>query len=369
MAENLMEEAEDRHVHWVAMWQAAVRASRLAVGLVELSTARFIELSPPAAELLGRTVEDGIGLSYPSVAEPPDGAAEAFRLARKGIIDGICTRRRLRRPDGSVVHVHAMGWAIRSPAGQDLGLWIAWEVLAAEHAGVAEDVMAPSFPKNHNAEFEGVRVTLDHCWRVTNICATADSLLGRLPEEFVGCSLIELTHPDDLAALVFALARATTDKGARALVRLRHRDGTWRMTLAAPAILVEGDPATPVAFVLKTNDDPDECARCGELNEVPEHLRRIADQIEAAGVLTSLAETAGALGIAAATELSPRQWEIVSRLIQGQRVPTIAAEIYLSPNTVRNHLSAIFAKVGVHSQAELIALYRGQRSDRPSNPQ
>jgi DNA-binding CsgD family transcriptional regulator len=28
--------------------------------------------------------------------------------------------------------------------------------------------------------------------------------------------------------------------------------------------------------------------------------------------------------------------------------------MYLSPSTVRNHLSTIFRKLGVHSQAELI---------------
>jgi DNA-binding CsgD family transcriptional regulator/PAS domain-containing protein len=362
-----LEEVADRHAHWVAMWQQAVRASRSAIGLAELSTARFIALSPRAAELLGTTVANGVGLSYLSVAEPPGAASEAFRLARTGTIDGAQARRRLRRPDGSMVCVQATGWAIRSPSGPDLGLWMAWEVHAPEH-GEAENVHAPAFPRHPHPEVQGDHVTLDDGWRVAHICSTADSLLGRAPEELIGSSLIELTHPDDFAALLFALARATTDASAHTRVRLRHRDGTWREAQVAPAI-VEGDPETPVALFLKASDDPDESAPDRRLSEVPEHLRRIADQIEAARLLAPLAETTMTLGIAATTDLSPRQWEIVSRLLRGQRVPTIAAEIYLSPNTVRNHLSAVFAKVGVHSQEELLALYRGHRSDEPPKAQ
>jgi DNA-binding NarL/FixJ family response regulator len=41
-------------------------------------------------------------------------------------------------------------------------------------------------------------------------------------------------------------------------------------------------------------------------------------------------------------------------LLDGERVPGIAGALFLSASTVRNHLTAIFAKVGVHSQAELI---------------
>jgi DNA-binding NarL/FixJ family response regulator len=92
--------------------------------------------------------------------------------------------------------------------------------------------------------------------------------------------------------------------------------------------------------------------------DIPSQLRRIADLVEAATALESLAERTASLGLASATDLSPRQWEIVGRIARGERVPTIAAEMYLSRSTVRNHLSAIFAKVGVHSQDELVSLYR-----------
>ena len=84
-------------------------------------------------------------------------------------------------------------------------------------------------------------------------------------------------------------------------------------------------------------------------------------------MLAPLAQTADALGISATTELSQRQWEVISRLVRGERVATIAAEMYLSQSTVRNHLSAIFHKVGVHSQNELLALWRGDRGGDPSH--
>ena len=44
-------------------------------------------------------------------------------------------------------------------------------------------------------------------------------------------------------------------------------------------------------------------------------------------------------------------------------MPTIAAAMYLSQSTVRNHLSGIFRQVGVHSQQELIALLLRRAAD------
>jgi DNA-binding NarL/FixJ family response regulator len=54
-------------------------------------------------------------------------------------------------------------------------------------------------------------------------------------------------------------------------------------------------------------------------------------------------------------DLSRRQLEILRRLVRGERVPTIARELSVSQSTVRNHLSAIYRSLGVHSQSELLA--------------
>ena len=58
------------------------------------------------------------------------------------------------------------------------------------------------------------------------------------------------------------------------------------------------------------------------------------------------------------SDFSERQLEIIERLLRGERVPTIARELYVSQSTVRNHLSVIFRKLGVHSQEELLQALR-----------
>jgi DNA-binding CsgD family transcriptional regulator len=53
--------------------------------------------------------------------------------------------------------------------------------------------------------------------------------------------------------------------------------------------------------------------------------------------------------------LTLREREITRAVARGLSNPEIAAELYLSPHTVRDHLKAIFAKVGVASRGELVA--------------
>ena len=346
----------DRHARWVAMWREAVRTSPLAIGLVQLSTTRFVAMSNRAAELLRTTPEKGARLDYLSVTERPREAAQTFRLVRERMLDGIKGRRRFQRPDGSMVELQLTGWAIRSSTGPDLGLWIAGEISDAADAAVGGDVVAPALWSHAGSETEGDRITLDDRWRIAHISTDADAVLGRAPVELLESSIIELTHTDDLAALLLAFARATTDTRADVRIRLRHQDRSWRMTRAVVTLL-DGDGTLPfslVATLAAESPAPDP----GGASLLAGHLRRIASQIEAAGTLASLGEPAAELGMPAAADLSPRQLEIASRLFAGERVATIAAEMYLSQKTVRNHLSAIFQKFGVHSQPELLALWR-----------
>lgn len=73
-----------------------------------------------------------------------------------------------------------------------------------------------------------------------------------------------------------------------------------------------------------------------------------------------------------AEALSTRESEILSHLVDGGRVSSIAEKLFISRHTVRNHLRNIFWKLGVHSQAELIERVKespeilGDRAAEPS---
>jgi DNA-binding NarL/FixJ family response regulator len=56
------------------------------------------------------------------------------------------------------------------------------------------------------------------------------------------------------------------------------------------------------------------------------------------------------------SKLTRRELELIQMLVRNRRVPTIARELSLSVHTVRNHLRAVFKKLGVHSQEELLDL-------------
>lgn len=95
--------------------------------------------------------------------------------------------------------------------------------------------------------------------------------------------------------------------------------------------------------------------------ELEMRLRRIAAEVRAARVLDDIAALPGPSDPTGLDDLTPRQSEVLNRLLQGQRVLSIASELYLNPSTVRNHLAAIFRKFGVHSQTELLEFFRQRR--------
>ena len=62
------------------------------------------------------------------------------------------------------------------------------------------------------------------------------------------------------------------------------------------------------------------------------------------------------------SSLSEREREVLAHLMAGSRVATIAEQLFISPNTVRNHLKAIYRKIDVSSQNELIELVRSLKN-------
>jgi len=55
-------------------------------------------------------------------------------------------------------------------------------------------------------------------------------------------------------------------------------------------------------------------------------------------------------------QLTPRQREILELLAQGLPAKTIANRLWLSEATVRNHIHAVLARLGAHSQLEAVVI-------------
>ena len=53
--------------------------------------------------------------------------------------------------------------------------------------------------------------------------------------------------------------------------------------------------------------------------------------------------------------LRPRELDVTRLIARGLGTSQIAAELHLSPHTVRDHVKAVFEKVGVSSRGELVA--------------
>lgn len=55
------------------------------------------------------------------------------------------------------------------------------------------------------------------------------------------------------------------------------------------------------------------------------------------------------------SQLTNREREILRLLAMGNNVEPMAQQLHISPNTVRNHIQRLMAKLDVHSRAEAVA--------------
>jgi DNA-binding CsgD family transcriptional regulator len=188
--------------------------------------------------------------------------------------------------------------------------------------------------------------------QLLDISANADALLG-LGFDPGGTRIYDWVHPEDAPLLTAALAPIPVFGPHRTPgLRIRDRAGAWvRVHSSVSPMLAQNPPRYAVAIRLPdTRVEPaDERA-----SRLEGHLWRIALEVQAA-------ELGGGRGLReewwadpSLVGLSERQTEILRRIVRGERVPDIARELVITASTVRNHLSGIYRKFGVHSQSELM---------------
>ncbi len=149
------------------------------------------------------------------------------------------------------------------------------------------------------------------------------------------------------------------------LLAMQRKDGSTFPVLALPrAAGSEGSPVVGSFIVIIELGALQTAKRLGAGDyDLASTLQRIALELEALGLAAQMpGSTPLALGHPRLASLSNREREVLMHLVAGERVPTIAGKLFISPHTVRNHLKSIYSKLQVHSQSELIVLVRGLAS-------
>jgi len=316
--------------------------------LTELRTRTFIAVNDGAAALFGSPAGDLVGgdvLSHIRSSER-EAASKAYDAMAEKVIDGYQVQRGIVTPDGKELTLSVWGRRVEGFT-QLYGLWIL--VPQPEPATGVELMMATSAV---------VLAVTDHDWQIEYMSADAD-LLGVRGSELRGFPLLGLVHPSAVAEFLAAAARTATEHiSVTVLTRMRVGHEHWADRHCLIVRMCEHQPPR-LGVVISAGTS--EAAVGPSKSRLDEQVRHCALEARASQTLDALPALAR---LPQGNELSARQTEIVARLVAGERVADIAASMFLSPSTVRNHLAAIYRKFGVHSQAELLAaLLRGSSHD------
>ena len=296
-----------------------------------------------AADLLGCEVADFIGPEVRSLATAViDGVRAGFISSVDGNVDV------LGRAGSRFVGCRIL--AIGTGPPHEMALASVTPSDAPESPQAASSEIGVGTP--HTDANQIVLATLDDEWRISELAPGSAGQLG-LPEPnstAVLPQLHELAHPADAATVLTRFGRHT-DAPETFTVRLRGPNEQWLSACATVSPLRGHIPPKfgLVVRLLQPAEIGD--AQSERVARLEERLARIREVVQAADESTATKQVDLA-------ELTGRQREIVERLLKGHRVDAIARDLYVSASTVRNHLSAIFEKLGVASQSELIELLR-----------
>jgi DNA-binding CsgD family transcriptional regulator len=320
--------------------------------MLNLPARRLLAMSPALADLLevGDSRAGDVDLSV-MVQQPPT-LADLFDLVRGGTIDVYSVRRRLRRRRSDPVEVES--WVVVTDVeDRSRALWLV--VPADQDPGMAAtEPTLDTWPNGISGLIVG---SFDAQWRIRRVSVDVERVLGRPVEEMVGRTVIEEVHPEDLPRLFAAVAQCLVDLAAVGVsLSWRHRSGAWVQLHCIITRLA--DEALTFGFACSSRAAGWGDGDTGRAAALERHLWRIAREVEMSGVLAGFSRVPEPRDIPGLGELSGRQREVLTRLLRGERVPAIARTLFVSQSTVRNHLTDIFRKLGVHSQEELLELLR-----------
>lgn len=199
--------------------------------------------------------------------------------------------------------------------------------------------------------------------RVTFMNRRALEWVGYEPHEVEGKNAALFVPEEHRPAVAEEHARVLAGDLRARLGVFQRKDGSTFPAVSVPQLLRNeaGEVIGMISVVVELAS-----VQTAKRWAVPPHgdfadtLHRIARELEEISLVASV-QRAGHVPLdhPELRALSDREREILAEFAAGARVPSIAKKLFISPHTVRNHLKAIYRKLGVASQAELVERIRG----------
>lgn len=327
-------------------------ASPLPGMVIDVATQRIVAVSLRAAQLLSPDGGSVVGHSLEDYAS--DSPSHAPGLIFGGRLNGFETMRVLRRRRGHDVTIR---------------MWIR----QFDHTSTAQYVLAiivAALPDTDvgqlraEDEIPAVIGTVNAALAIERISIDAEALFGCRVADLIGSPLLGWIAEDDGgAAFLGALTEASaTNRGVTLTVGIRRPVDPSADPLQCEMMLLPVEPASSCVFViLPAEQGLHGLAVSDSLSMLLGRLSRGAQIAELArGIFRGIGER----DLPGLNSLTTRELEILTAVLEGDRPPGIAGNLCLSQSTVRNHLSAIFAKIGVSSQQELVDAFRAAQTRR-----
>jgi DNA-binding CsgD family transcriptional regulator len=317
-----------------------VGAAPVAALLLALPEGRIIAASEVANQLLTVAREGSLrGHRATEFVADPEAAQASLALLKRGAISSYRARRVLIGPHGHRVPSEVFVAACGGPQSSQLAVAVYRLDRVRESSGYPlED------PPPDAAPIAGV---VDGHWRVLHLSGTARTLLGHSQSEVSAMTADSLIHPEDLPLLLVALGGAgASGELSPARLRLRRADGSL---LAAEWLIMPHAVAALPAFVFVANP-----VHGSQSQDHQTAIRHPTQPLTDGPANGSSSQQWNAAADTRSIDLTHREQQVLDMLLNGDRVGTIAQALFLSPATVRNHLSAVFRKHRVHSQRELL---------------
>jgi DNA-binding CsgD family transcriptional regulator len=340
--------------HLAQLAADVLSASPFPALVLEVPSEKIVATSSAASLLLEPTGRGVVGQNLEHfTADHPSSGSELFAGGR---LNGFEAFRVLRRPGGTDLKIRMWIRTFDHQPPSDLVL-----AVIVPEGGAFGGPRPADWP-----EHPAVVGTLDPQSLIERISSDAQSLFGWPLDELVGRPFAELIAEPDVQNYAAALNDAsTTQNGVSLYLDVRTVDSAASdppSTLGCEMLILPLSPSPSCAFVLLPT--PVELSRTLVAGGLSAILGRLGRGAEVAQLVRGAAGGLTERDIPGLNRLTTRELEVLARLLDGQRAPAIATELFLTQSTVRNHLGAIFGKVGVSSQHELLSVFRAATSGR-----